>query len=110
MKCGDFTRFDVHLKYLILFGKQKRWRVVISEKVIHTYFIEKWDVFHNDSLIKCECVIRKWVGGFLSFENEKLILFLLIFDEVLSTDNCEPVFAIWFLDTDDFIGLSRVGV
>ena len=60
--------------------------------------------------MKCECVILKWVVGFLPFENEKLILFLLIFDEVLSTNNCEPVFANRFLDTDDFIGLSRVGV
>ena len=60
--------------------------------------------------MKCECIIRKCISGLLPLENKELILFLLISNEVLSTDDCEPVFALGLLETDDFIGLSRIRV
>lgn len=106
----DIFCIHVHLKYAVRFGKNDGRRIVISEIVIHSYFVEKRQVFDYDSLVKFECIIRKCISGLLPLENEELILFLLHSNEVLSTDNCKPVFALRYLETNDFIWLSRVGV
>ena len=60
--------------------------------------------------MKFECIIRKCISGLLPHEYKELILFLLVSNEVLSTDDCKPVFALGFLETNNFIGLSRIRV
>ena len=57
-----------------------------------------------------ECIVGKCIGGLLPFEDEQLVLFLFVSNQILAADNGEPIFTTGFLKPNDLVGLPGVGV
>ena len=74
--------------------------------IIHAHSLEDWKVLYNDSVRLLKGVILIGSFTFLSLEDEKLILLLLRHDQILATDNGDPILVFGFLQSNDLIWLS----
>lgn len=106
----DFLGQVVQGEDLLLLNKDDLiWLAItvdILKVILHANLIEEGDVFDNYPFDKFEIVIGVVTLGALSLEHEKLVLFLLIFNEIFSTYDCEIVLTLRLLHADDFIWLS----
>jgi hypothetical protein len=59
----------------------------LLEMIFHAYFVEDWQVFNYDSLVLLERVVLVGRFSFDFLKDEKLVLFLLVHDQVLATDD-----------------------
>lgn len=86
----------VHLEYFVLFGKQKGIRFLtwlrIFEIESHANFVEPGVIFYYDSLDLLILSILSFIILRLLLENEELILFLLIHNQILATNDGKEVF------------------
>lgn len=88
---SDNLSFVIQLKYFILFSKDDtRWFLTlctIFEVILHTDLGELWHILDNDPLDLLPFSIFGFILAGLFLKNEKLVLLLLIHDQVLSTDD-----------------------
>lgn len=88
---SDNLSFVIQLKYFILFGKDDtRWFLTlctIFEVILHTDLGELWHILDNDPLDLLPFSIFGFILTGLFLKNEKLVLLLLVHDQVLSTDD-----------------------
>jgi len=91
-----FHRFDdlsfvIHLKYFVHFSKEDTcWfltRLRIFEVILHTDFGELWHILDNNSLDLLPFSIFGFIFTLLFLKNEKLVLLLLVHDQVLTTND-----------------------
>lgn len=88
---SDNLSFVIQLKYFILFSKDDtRWFLTlctIFEVILHTDLGELWHILDNDPLDLLPFSIFGFILTGLFLKNEKLVLLLLVHDQVLSTDD-----------------------
>ena len=74
--------------------------------IIHAYSFKDWKVLHYDSVSLLKAIIL--VGSFssLSLKDEELVLLLLSHDQILSTDNGNPILISGFDESNDLVWLS----
>ena len=70
---------------------------------LHRDLSEYWEIFNDDPFVKDELIVLEKVFSLLLFVNEKLILLLLIHDQVFSADNCQPLLIDRFLHSNNLI-------
>lgn len=86
----------VHLEDDIFFGENQGiwWLSILRvlELELHHDFVEDRNVFDNNSLVYCPSVILFIACvGRNSLNNLELILFLLVFDKILSGNDTDPL-------------------
>ena len=105
---ADFC-LKVEDKNFLLFGENNLlWITILCvlKVIFHRHFFKVRDVLDDDPFLQYEIIkIFKFLG-LLSFENEKLILLLLIHDKVLPRYDGQKIVILGFLHPDDFILLS----
>lgn len=104
---------EIHLENLFFLYKDNCiWiatRSWLLEMVLHTNLVEIWNVFDLDwRLDQLELVIAKFILGPLSFENEELVLFLLILNQIFSTDNSQEILTLRFHEANYLIWLPSL--
>lgn len=73
---------------------------------LHANLAEDWYFFDHDFTNQMEFIIIevRFLGWLL--KDKQLVLFLLIHDQILSTNDSHPILIKWFLDPYDHVGLS----
>ena len=88
---SDNLSIVIQRKYLILFSKDDtRWFLTlcgIFEVILHTDLGELWHILDNDPLDLLPFSIFGLILTGLLLKNEKLVLLLLVHDQVLTTDD-----------------------
>jgi len=69
------------------------WSLEIFEVELHTDILEVWHFFDDYSVYLIEQDFS-FITTFIKLENEKLILSLLLHDQVLSTNYRQPLFTL----------------
>ena len=98
------TAIEVHLEYTVFFTENywvDFWGVFKVE--LWAYTVEKIYIFHNNFVVEFKFIF--WALLYF-FEDKKLVMLLLVFDEVLTTDAAQEFLAVWILHANDFIGFS----
>ena len=111
VQSGDFLSLEIQLKNLLFFCENERcYNVVFFEQKLHTDSFEVRHVLENYQFIKLEqCAHAFFAWSHIFLENEQTILTLLREYQVFATDHTDVVFALRFLEADDFVIFSRLG-
>jgi hypothetical protein len=88
-------------------GSPSFWKVF--EKEYWSDLIEKRNLFDEYTFVQGEGICTPLFGSLDLFEYEKLILLLLVHDQVFTTDNSKPVFTFGYCHPYDLIWLPTDG-
>ena len=62
--------------------------------IVHTNSLKNWNVFDDDSVFLLESIILIKRFCLDLAENEELVLLLLVHDQILTTDDANPIFVL----------------
>ena len=95
MKAFHFFSFEIQCENRFFLSKDDRiWLstiLVILKLIFHTYLLEIFDFFDDDSVLLFERT-RTAIRLTLPLKYEKLVLCLLVHDEVFAADDGYPLF------------------
>ena len=111
MNDRDLLCFVIQLKNHILLDENEGVGQALGcvlEVVSHGNFVEDRYLANYDSLVLQKRIIVSFPSTSLLPEDKQLILTLLVHDEVLSRNHCQPVLVVTLLDSNNFIRLSTI--
>ena len=78
--------------------------------IIHAHSFKDWNVLNHESVHLLKAVILVSSFALLSIKDKELVLLLLTHDQILSTDDGNPILISGFLQSNNLIWLSSLGL